>query len=460
MSRSFKLAALGAAMAACLAYTVGGATSAGASGPSITPHKVKVDPLVQGHVAATPTGTFGCQNRPLGGAQPRCYQAFQMENAYNVTPLLNAGKDGTGETIVIIDAFGSPTISSDLQEFNATMGLPNSGFSVITPAGSPPPFDVTNDNQFGWAIETTLDVEWAHAIAPGANIVLAVAKSNDDTDIFNVQKYVVDHNIGDVVSQSFGEAEQCMDPALLAQSHTVFSQAAAKGISVFASSGDSGASQPACSGDGAVLSASTPASDPQVTGVGGTTLLAGATDGAYQSETAWTETAFGCNPPAIAPTDINCSGGGFSSVFGRPGFQDASQKSRARGVPDVAYNAGVGGGVLIRSATLNAGVGLPPGQQVFFIIGGTSAGSPQWAALAAIGDQIAGQRLGDLNPSLYAISHNKMLYAKSMHDITQGNNDVAEVGGGFDTGTGWDPVTGLGTPDAAQLLPALAKRAE
>jgi subtilase family serine protease len=454
-----KLAALGAAMAACLAYTVGGASSAGAAGPSIVPHKIKVDPLVQGRVAASPVGTFSCQSRPLGGTAPRCYQAFQMENAYNVTPLLDAGKDGTGRTIVIIDAYGSPTMASDLQEFDAAMGLPDPSFSVIAPAGSPPPFDITDDNQFGWSIETTLDVEWAHAIAPGANIVLAVAKSNDDTDIYNVQKYVVDHNIGDVVSQSFGEAEQCMDSDLLAQTHTLFAKAAKKGITVFASSGDSGAAQPACSGDGAVLSASTPASDPSVTGVGGTTLLADENTGAYEHETAWTEAVNGCNPPAVDPSDSGCSGGGFSSVFSRPGFQSKVQKNRARGVPDVAYNAGVDGGVLIRSATLNEGVGLPPEQPTFFIIGGTSAGTPQWSGLAAIGDQMAHHRLGTINPALYAIAHHKKSYARSMHDVTEGNNDVAEVGGGYAAVKGWDPVTGLGTPNAAQLLPALVKRA-
>jgi subtilase family serine protease len=453
-----KLAALGAAVAACLAYTVGGASSAGAAGPSITPHKIKVDPLVLGHVAANPVGTFSCQSRPLGGSSPRCYQAFQMENAYNVTPLLKAGKDGRGRTIVIIDAYGSPTMASDLQEFDAAMGLPDPNFSVITPAGSPPPFDITDDNQFGWSIETTLDVEWAHAIAPKANIVLAVAKSNDDTDIYNVQKYVVNHNVGSVISQSFGEAEQCMDPDLLAKSHTLFQKAANRGMTVFASSGDSGASQPACSGDGAVLSASTPASDPNVTGVGGTTLLADADTGAYQHETAWTEAVFGCNPPALDPSDSGCSGGGFSSVFKRPAYQSKAVKGSARGVPDVSYNAGSDGGVLIRSATLNEGVGLPPDDQVFFIIGGTSAGTPQWAGLAAIGDQMAGGRLGTLNKALYSIGRNKKLYAKSMHDITEGNNDVAEVGGGYDAVKGWDPVTGLGTPNAANLLPQLVKR--
>src|SRR5262249_37321305 len=152
-----------------------------------------------------------------------------------------------------------------------------------------------------------------------------------------------------------------------------------------------------------VLSASTPASDPNVTGVGGTTLVADTSTGAYQSETAWTE-PFGCNPPAVAASDVNCSGGGFSSVFSRPSYQNSMQKNAARGVPDVAYNAGVGGGVLIYSATINVAVGLPPNAAVFFIIGGTSAGTPQWSGLAAIGDQIAGHRMGNINPSLYSLA--------------------------------------------------------
>jgi subtilase family serine protease len=436
---------------------VGGAPSAGAAGPQVTPHKIKVDPLIDGRSAASPNATFGCQNRPMDGSEgPRCYQASQIQNSYDVTALLNKGQNGAGQTIVIIDAYGSPTMASDLQTFDAAMGLPNPSFHVIAPAGSPPPFDPTDSNQVGWSAETTLDVEWAHAIAPAADIVLAVAKSNNDTDIYNVQKAVVDDNVGDVISQSFGEAEQCMDPTLLAQSHTVFQHAAAKGMTVFASSGDSGASQPGCNpGDPALKAASTPASDPDVTGVGGTTLTADTVTGAYQGETTWTE-PFGCNPPAVASTDVNCSGGGFSTVFSRPGFQSAMQKNAARGVPDVSYNAGVSGGVLIYSATLNAAYNAPP--TTFFIIGGTSAGTPQWAGLAAIGDQIAGHRMGNINPSLYSAAQAKKFYASSFHDITVGNNDVAEIGGGYNAAEGWDPVTGLGSPNAAHLVPLLAKR--
>jgi subtilase family serine protease len=247
-----------------------------------------------------------------------------------------------------------------------------------------------------------------------------------------------------------------MDPTLLSEQHALFAKAVSKGITLFASSGDSGASQPSCdpNSTGALLAASTPASDPNVTGVGGTTLTADTSTGAYQSETAWTE-PFGCNPPAVAATDDNCSGGGFSTIYPRPIYQFAAQKNHARGVPDVSYNAGVAGGVLIYSATLDAAVGVPATS--FFIAGGTSAGSPQWAGLAADADQLGHHRMGNIDPALYTIALSKKLYGSALHDITIGNNDVAEIGGqGFNAGTGWDPVTGLGTPNAAVLVPLLS----
>ena len=435
-----------------------GAAPASAAAPRA--HRITVHPEIFRAGAKAPNATFGCQTRPMdGSAGPRCYQPAQIQNAYNITPLLNHGINGAGRTIVIVDAYGSPTIASDLQTFDATMGLPNPSFTEITPAGSPPPFDINDPNQFGWSVETTLDVEWAHVTAPGANIVLAVAASNNDSDILNTTTYVVDHNVGDVISQSFGEAEACMDPTLLNEQHALFAKAVRKGITLFASSGDSGASQPSCdpNSTAALFAASTPASDPNVTGVGGTTLTADPSTGAYQSETAWTE-PFGCNPPAVAATDVNCSGGGFSSVYARPGYQSALQKNRARGVPDVAYNAGVSGGVLIYSATINVAFGLPANSAVFFIIGGTSAGSPQWAGLAADADQLGHHRMGNIDPALYSIAQAKSQYAVAMHDITTGNNDVAEIGGGFNAGPRWDPVTGLGTPNAAALLPLLVAR--
>jgi len=465
LARSARLVAV-LAVAAAVAVALVGASTSRAAGP--VSHRITVDPQMSGPQTATQSTPalhhFSCQDATLASGG-RCYQPFQMQAAYNYAGLLSQGIDGSGKTIVIIDAFGSPTIAADLHDFDVEFGLPDPNFSIITPAGSPPAFDVNDGNMFGWAIETSLDVQWAHAMAPGANIVLALAPSNNDQDILNVTKYVVDNKVGDVVSQSFGEAEGCVDPSLLSQEHAIFQKGVDEGITFFASSGDSGASQFNCDGTAAILAASSPASDPNVTGVGGTTLLADSNTGAYGNETAWTEPLFGCNPPAIGPNDINCSGGGFSTIYGRPSWQQALVKGGdphpGRGVPDVAYNAGASGGVLTHIGwALQDLFGLPPDFPAFFAIGGTSAGSPQWAGLAADAGQIAGHDLGNINQSLYQFGQAQQKYAADFHDITTGNNDVSELTGvqGYDTGTGWDPVTGLGSPNAGNLLPALAKK--
>jgi subtilase family serine protease len=162
----------------------------------------------------------------------------------------------------------------------------------------------------------------------------------------------------------------------------VFADATSKGITLFASSGDSGAAQFNCSLTGAIFAASTPASDPLVTGVGGTTLNADGNTGAYIGETAWAEPLFGCNPPAVKKQDINCSGGGFSTIFSRPSFQSSIGGSAGRGVPDVAYDAGVNGGVLTHCGICNLLAGFDPTDPtIFFLFGGTSAGTPEWAGL-------------------------------------------------------------------------------
>jgi subtilase family serine protease len=417
-------------------------------------HRIKVHPQIWPAVRGSAVH-FSCQDRPINGsAGPKCYQPAQIQAAYGLTPLLNTGKTGAGRTIVIVDAFQSPYIQSDLSIFNSTFGLPNASFQQIAPFGLTP-FDPNDPNMVGWAKEITLDVLWAHAMAPRAKILLALARSNDDADILNTTKYVVDHDLGDVISQSFGEAETCKDPALLAQEHQVFADATSKGITLFASSGDSGAAQFNCSGTGAILAASTPASDPLVTGVGGTTLNADGTTGAYIGETAWTEPLVGCNPPAVKKQDINCSGGGFSTLYSRPSFQSSIGGSGGRGVPDVAYDAGVNGGVLTHCGICNLVAGFDPTDPtIFFLFGGTSAGTPQWAGLTAVGDQIAGRRLGDLNTALYTVGSSAN-YASALHDETIGNNFVQEIHTGYTTAPNWDPVTGLGSPNAAALLPLL-----
>ena len=266
-----------------------------------------------------------------------------MRTAYGTQQLLNAGYNGTGKTIVIIDAYGSPTSTSDLAIFDTVWGLPAANYSEIAPFGIAP---TDPDNADGWAGETRLDIEWAHAIAPGAKIALVIAKSNNDSDILDATQYAVDHNLGDVVSQSFGEAEQCMASSDLDRQHKLFRKAVQKGMTLFASSGDSGAAQPTCDGSDVFKSVSTPASDPNVTGVGGTTLHADGITGAYQSESTWNESAI-FSDPSLGDIEAVAGGGGQSVLFHRPFFQILATNDRQREVPDVSYNAAVFNGVIV-----------------------------------------------------------------------------------------------------------------
>jgi subtilase family serine protease len=396
-----------------------------AAAPQFTSHAIQVSPKYT-QAATDPSGKvlFTCQNN---GAPVRCYGPNQIRQAYDIQRVLNAGINGAGSTIVIIDAFQSPTIRQDLRLFSRTWGLANPTLNIIAPDGLTP-FDPNDPNQVGWSAEISLDVEWSFAIAPGATIDLVLAKSNQDADILSATKYAVDNNLGQVISQSFGEAESCMDPGLFALQHTIFQEAVKKGITLFASSGDDGAAQPTCDGSSLFLSASTPASDPLVTGVGGTYLNADARSGKYIGESAWNET----------DVATGASGGGFSSFFARPGFQSSYIRNpAARGVPDVAYNASVNGGVLVAW-------GVPFGVGAFFIFGGTSAGSPQWAGMLALVNQAFG-RQGSINNTLY-LGFAKADYNLFFHDITVGTNTFGGVNG-YNTKVGWDAVTGLGSFD-------------
>jgi subtilase family serine protease len=382
--------------------------------------------------------TFSCQ-APESATNPLpCYGPTQIRTAYDIPNRLT----GAGQTIVIIDAFGDPTVSSDLALFDSTFGLPNPKLNVIYPDGQPT-FDPTNADEVGWAGEISLDVQWSHAVAPGATIDLVVAKSDQDSDILAAQQYAIGHNLGSVLTQSFSEAETCMEPAIFTAQHQAFTAAAAENMSVFASAGDDGAAQPACSGDGYIKSVGTPASDPLVTSVGGTHLNASYINGSYESESVWNDSG--------TSEDIGAGGGGFSTIYTKPAFQNsANTGSSFRGVPDVTYNADIFGGVLAVCSECNNGT------PAFFIFAGTSSGSPQWAAITALADQQASHRLGDLNPALYTIGASGIARA-AFHDVTVGNNtwDVSGVTG-YSAHRGWDAASGLGSPNAAILIGLLA----
>jgi subtilase family serine protease len=418
---------------------------------------------------------FGCQ---LGLSVGACYDPYQMRRAYQLDSLINAGYDGTGQTIVIIDAFQNPGLTAQMAMFDAQYNLPAVQLTQIAPDGLTP-FDPTDGNMIGWAEEISLDVAWSHAIAPGAKIVLVLAKSNQDSDLQSALQYAVDHNLGDVISMSFGEAEQCMDPAILAAQHATFAEATLKGITLFASSGDQGAALPTCDGNSWMKAASTPASDPLVTGVGGTELIAAnwaspctiatrdsstcatpnPAPGTYESETAWNEgPPFGDFQPFFDATEA--TGGGFSVIFDEPPYQKATLPGgKQRAVPDVAYNGAILHGVL---TYLNIpGTGITG----WFRFGGTSCGAPQWSAILAIANQKAGGRLGFLNSAIYQIGKVRKTYPLSLNDVTAGNNSAGEfdAGGnpvivlGFDAGIGWDATTGLGSPMGTGLVDNLIK---
>ena len=441
LPRSF---AIGATTAALVCGMLVAASAPAAAAHRATP-AIGVHPHLVKAGTPHPSGAvvFGCQNPAPGGL--KCYGPDQIRAAYGIQPLLDHGITGSGRTIVIVDAFSPPGVADDLAQFDAVWGLPTPQLTIIAPQGATP-FDPNDPNQVNWAGEIDLDVQWSHAVAPAAKIVLVEAKSNDDGDILAATAYAVKHELGDVISQSFGEDERCVDPKIAKAQHQLFAQATAKRITLIASAGDDGAAQATCDGNSFSLAASSPASDPLVLGVGGTSLHADGTTGAYQSETVWNESA----------TFEAAGGGGYSVEFARPAYQDGFNHRHGRGVPDVAYNAAIDGGVITFFGQDGDGGN-------FYLFGGTSAGSPQWAGLTALGTQIAHHRLGWLNPALYAAGRTRLASAL-FHDITVGDNTFTGEDAaanpvtvtGYPATKSWDATTGLGTPIAKNVVPYLA----
>jgi subtilase family serine protease len=428
---------LGAAVALVLAFA--GVGHAGQQRPGAIPGE-RVEVL---NPADTPH--FTCQTKPFDLSKGLyCYDPVTIRAAYGVDGLLKSGFNGAGHTIVILDAFGSPNVQSDINTFDSLFGLPFTLVNQITMPGTPP-FDPTNANMVGWTAEIALDTQWSHAMAPAANIVLLAAKSDSDKDLTDALNYALDNHLGDVVSMSFGESEIGLanpDGLDLVKAWSdAFAKARRHHVTLFVSSGDQGVDT---QGFG-TPSVSWPASSPLVTSVGGTNLMFGtATNaalppgGTYRSEMVWND-GFGAG------------GGGMSILMPEPDYQlDNLQPAvnrtlhRHRGVPDVAYNAGVVGGVL---GYWGVGGG-------FFIFGGTSAGAPQWSGIMADLDQARGRPFGFINQRLYRLGAAGAL-KPLFHDVTLGDNSFNKVPGypatpGFDLSTGW------GTPNFGTLGAILA----
>jgi subtilase family serine protease len=397
-----------------------------------------------------------------------CYQPDQIRDAYNLPALYQKQITGTGTTIVIVAPFGSPTIGNDLAEFDRQFGYPEPpSFQIIAPVGKIPAYDANNPEMIGAAGETSMDVEYAHALAPGANILLVetpVAETEGTTgfpEIVAAEKYVIDHGLGDVISQSFGASEETFtNRQQLEPLRAAYQDAYAHHVTVLASSGDTGAANVDANGNLATSPVTSwPGSDPLVTGVGGTKLeLIG---GKFTS-VAWNDT----NDQAVnehfagnAGPNPAASGGGKSEFFARPRYQDGVRTvvGAQRGVPDISMSAAASEPVLVYTTF----GGLPPGWQLGT---GTSEGTPEFAAIVALADQVAGHRLGLVNPTLYALAAR---HAPGIVDVTSGDNTVSFRQGaagqlvtvkGYPATKAYDLVTGVGTVDGPSLVHELAGR--
>ena len=351
------------------------------------------------------------------GATPpaSAFTPSQIRQAYGFSSITFGGvqADGTGQTIAIVDAQDDPNIQADLNAFDAQFGLPAATVNRVDQAGGTS-YPAT-DSSGGWEMEVSLDVEWAHAVAPGARLLLVEARSATDSDLLAAVDYAAAH--ANVVSMSWGGGEFSGENASSYDGH--FSHA---GVAFVASSGDSGAP------------VSWPAASPNVLAVGGTALTL-TSGGAYGSESGWSG-----------------SGGGPSAYEAQPAYQaGVVTLTTRRANPDVAYDASPSTGFAVYDS-FSAG-GSTPG---WIQVGGTSAGAPQWAALLALADQ--GRALSSL-PALDSSSPQEVMTTlykgagtAEFHDVTTGSSSGSPT---YSAAPGYDYVTGLGSPQANLVVQAL-----
>ena len=365
-----------------------------------------------------------------------CYDPAQVQTAYNLGPLYSAGINGRGRTIAVVDVFGSPTIGHDLSQFDSAFGLPAPpSLKVIAPAGRVPSYNKNNGDMVGWAGETTLDVEYAHVIAPDAKI-LVVEIPESGTGNFMAQaaaavNYLAKHHLADVVSQSFGGAE----PAVGSVSGFQYGYQAAERshLTVLASAGDGGTANVGPDMKTYYTYATTqyPSTDPLVTAVGGSDLHLNASGQRSSPDTVWNDTYNGTTQKFVngnsGPNPL-ATGGGASRLYGRPSYQNSvrSTVGGSRGVPDVEMSGSCSGAVNVYQSF--------PGQQAgYYAVCGTSEASPLFAGIVRItsGNNTASFRQ---HGRRYTIS-------------------------GYKARNGYSRVAGVGTVNARFFVPELAKLA-
>jgi subtilase family serine protease len=417
--------------------------------------------------STVPLTTARCQVR-FGIA---CYQPAQIQQAYGLPTLYGRGITGAGQTIVVVDSFGSPTLGHDLAVFDKSFHLvAPPALTVIHPDGPVPGYDPKNAGMVSWAGETELDVEYAHAIAPDANIVVAATPTaeNEGTSgfpqIVQAEKYVISHHLGGVISQSFSATEESFPShRSLRALRGAYTDAARHHVTVLAASGDSGAADVGRDGSTYYLRpvASWPATDPLVTAIGGTRLQLTPAGLRTAPDSTWNDTY---NKPAqryingsAGPAPL-ATGGGTSDVFARPRYQNTVSNvvGGHRGVPDISMSGACDGAVDMYQSFRGQRAGWYPSC-------GTSEATPMFAGIVALAGQAAGHPLGLINPALYTMSAR---HDPGIVNVTRGGNTVSfrQHGGwhtvhGFHAAPGYNLAVGVGTIYAPDFVPELARLA-
>jgi subtilase family serine protease len=404
---------------------------------------------------AYPPGFTDVASPPTAPWTVKGYTPNQIKGAYGIS-----GSNGAGQTVAVIDAYASPTILADVNQWSTNRGLPTMNPSqlvqVVPPGVYQRPQNPSQDPQ-GWYGEETLDIEAVHGMAPAAKIVY-VGAPNNYQDLDAAMNHVVDQHLAQIVTNSYGYATELLPPGYVKPFNDTLIQAAAEGIGVYFSSGDTG-DETARFG---FATTEWPTSSPWVTAVGGTSLGVGQAN-TRVLETGWGTSDYSCNTTTLACSRTGWlygAGGGVSRLFPEPSYQSgAGLNLSGRGVPDVAALGDPQTGLLIGQTQT-----FPEGSHYDeYRIGGTSLSSPIFAGLMALADQKAGHPHGFANPAFYANagSFYDVLSVKTAVARRNFNNSVDASAGTSDhlrtfddysgsptqhTNPGWDNVTGLGTP--------------
>jgi len=443
---------------------------------------------------------------------PSCgYDAAEIQTAYGLNQLYKHGLDGTGQTIVIVDAFGSNTIVDDANLFSQLNGLPaltSSNFQIYTPNGSAACTSTNGCIAGNWQFETTLDVEWAHAVAPGANIALVLGADNSFTNLDIANLFAIENQLGSVISNSFGIPEIALVnflPSELVVENGISEIAAALGISQNISTGDAGDNQALDNAAFGINSVSVGANadSPFATAIGGTSTFLDSNHN-IKLQTGWGLNFARIanptpNPPTIPPLFFGFqggSGGGTSAVYSKPSFQ-RRLRGKFRQVPDISMNADpeTGNEIIVTPDS------VPGDPQFVEVFGGTSLSCPMFSALWAIANQAAGGGpIGQAAPILYQLGGDAIVDVKAVSSpfnvtgviLNPPNKPVFEsaaylaqplgnttrflstlfqsaastrwdvftfgTDSSLTTGNGWDNVTGLGTPNGGEFVQAVVEQ--